>query len=154
MNNYWTTNFNAYQLGGHTWSYSITGVSGNQQQEAARAGQAHRIPFLARFMPGGGTKGSEEARAAGGPGNFRQEGSLISGWPENLLLISMIPEKEGTSALLHLRETAGHPTELHLRNEITGTSLNCTAVSVTGETLTGETLSIKPYESRFFRIVF
>ncbi|HPJ78915.1 MAG TPA: hypothetical protein PK489_08975 [Prolixibacteraceae bacterium] len=165
MNNYWTTNFNAYQFGGHTWSYSMTGISGNRQEEAARAGQSLSIPFLARLITGVGTdaheEGRREERTAGSPRNnlqearsVRQVGSFISGWPENLLLISMNPDKEGKSALLHLRETAGKSAVLNLRNEITRTSMTCTPAGVNGEIQPEGTLTIKPYESRFFRVEF
>ncbi|MCD6354529.1 MAG: hypothetical protein J7L95_03180 [Prolixibacteraceae bacterium] len=34
MNNYWTTNFNAEQHGGITWSYSISSAGNNSQTTA------------------------------------------------------------------------------------------------------------------------
>ncbi len=142
MNNYWTTNFNAEQHGGHTWTYSLTSSGSNSRQESASAGLSYRIPFLSRILPGGGT------------GHSPEKGSLITGWPENVLLISAVPEEGGKSAILHLRETGGKPAAIGLKNALSGQPMNCIPVDVAGEPLMNGACSMKPLESKFFRVIF
>jgi alpha-mannosidase len=48
MNNYWTTNFNADQRGGHVWSYVLTSYPSHEMVDALRFGWGVRIPFVAR----------------------------------------------------------------------------------------------------------
>ncbi|MCU0456053.1 MAG: glycosyl hydrolase family 38, partial [Bacteroidales bacterium] len=76
MNNYWVTNFNADQRGGHTWTYYLTTSADVSNGFATRFGWSSRIPFLSRILPGDG------------PGDDNKAGSLISGWSENLLLVN------------------------------------------------------------------
>jgi alpha-mannosidase len=54
MNNYWVTNFNADQRGGHLWSYYLTTSLNNSISFASRLGWGNRIPFLTRGLPGSG----------------------------------------------------------------------------------------------------
>jgi alpha-mannosidase len=142
MNNYWTTNFNGEQHGGHVWSYSLTSMKGNSRQDAVRTGWGNRIPFLARVLPVGGTVDK----------SF--EGSLLKGWPENLLLVSAIPEQDGKSAILHVRETGAQGAVFSLLNGLTGAPLKAVPVDVTGEPLENVNLTLKPLESKFFRVYF
>ncbi len=142
MNNYWTTNFNADQHGGHRWNYSITSMAGNKRTDATKFGWNNRTPFLVRVMPGGGSA------------NNLWENSLITGWPENILLISAIPEKDGKSAILHIRELEGKSGELLLRNNRNAQVLKTMAVDALGKPLEDAGSQIKPYASMFFRIWF
>ncbi len=142
MNNYWTTNFNADQHGGHVWTYTLTSQKENTMQDATHFGWGHRTPFLSRVLPGGG-KGE----------NIWQK-SFISGWGENILLISAIPAQDGKSAIFHVRETGGKTSPFSLKNELTGTGLKCTEVDVTGTEVENENLELKPFESKFFRVGF
>jgi hypothetical protein len=97
---------------------------------------------LSRILPGGGTGLS--------PG----EGSLITGWPDNVLLISAVTEEDGKSAIFHIRETAGKTAALNLINGMTGKSLICIPVDVTGEILQNGNLTVYPFENKFYRIAF
>lgn len=142
MNNYWVTNFNADQHGGHTWVYSISSSSSPTMTEASRFGWGHRTPFLSRVLPGGG------------PGNREWQGSYITGWPDNLLLVSALPAGNGKSAIIHVRETAGAKSTLKLQNGKTGNSLKCTPVDVTGLPLANGNLELQPYETKFFSVDF
>jgi alpha-mannosidase len=142
MNNYWTTNFNGEQHGGHSWLYSLTSMQGSSIREAVRTGWGNRIPFLARVIPGGGT------------GDQKREGSVVTGWPENVLLVSANPDPEGKSALLHVREIAGQKTTLSLLNGATGKTLPLKQTDVTGKMLDNGSPELSPWESRFFRIYF
>ena len=55
MNNYWTTNFNAEQRGGHFWTYYLTSSADNSNGFATQFGWGCRIPYLTRIIPGSGT---------------------------------------------------------------------------------------------------
>jgi len=140
MNNYWVTNFNAEQHGGHTWGYSITSQANNTQSNANRFGWGNRTPFLTRVLPGGGT------------GDKVWEGSFITNWPDNVLLISAMPSEDGKSALLHVRETDGKIAQMKIVNSTTRKAINCVRVDVTGNALENGSLVVNPFENLFFRI--
>ncbi len=142
MNNYWTTNFNADQHGGHTWIYTMTSRAGNSMTEASRFGMENRIPFLARVLP------------AGNSNDVVRERSFITGWPDNLLLISAIPDADGKSAVLHVRETAGKSIDFNPQNGITGAALDIVQLNVIGNIIENAGIEIRPFESRFFRVHF
>lgn len=123
MNNYWVTNFNADQRGGHSWTYYITSSTDNSDSFASRFGWGARVPFLTRILPGNGTGGG------------LKEGSFIAGWPEGLVVISAIPDPEGRSVIVHVRETAGIETTFSPTNGLTGKPLMIKEVDVTGQSL-------------------
>lgn len=140
MNNYWTTNFNAEQRGGHTWTYYLTSSTDNSNSFATQFGWGCRVPYLTRIIPGEGS------------GDKNWEGSFISGWPSNVILITAEPTVEGNSILIHLRETDGKSSDLKLANGMNGKSLKITEVDVTGSNVTKASNGIGPLESKFFRI--
>ncbi len=142
MNNYWVTNFNAEQHGGITWTYSMTSMENNSAINANRFGWGNRVPFLTRVNPGGGLKTN------------KPEGSFITGWPENVLLVSAIPLTEGKSAVIHVRETGGKKVNLQLLNGENGKLLDLIQVNALGEKMESGSKELKPFESRFFRIDF
>ena len=140
MNNYWVTNFNADQRGGHSWTYYLTSSADNSNDFATQFGWGCRIPYLTRIIPGSGS------------GDQNWEGSFISGWPANVILITAEPAADGKSILIHLRETAGKPSELKLTNGITGMPLLLDEVDVTGKPVSDGNQGIGPLESKFFRL--
>jgi len=140
MNNYWTTNFNADQRGGHSWTYYLTSSADNSNGFATQFGWGCRIPFLTRIIPGAGS------------GDSNWEGSFISGWPSNVILITAEPASDGKSVMIHLRETDGKKSELKLTNGITGKPLPLTEVDVTGTALKNGIQEIGPLESKFFSV--
>lgn len=142
MNNYWTTNFNADQHGGHTWLFSLTSRQGNSILEATRFGWGHRTPFLPRVLPGGGVDDDND------------QGEFLSGWPENILLISAMPGQDGQSAVFHVRETGGTPCTFRLENSRNEKPLQIVEVDVTGHPIPGGSLDMEPLESKFFRVSF
>ncbi len=142
MNNYWTTNFNAEQHGGITWSYSISSSEDESQKAATQFGWGNRVPFLSRVLPGGGE------------GDDNWSGSFISGWPDNVLLVSSFAAADGKSAILHLRETGGKNTILKLKNGITGAALPLQPVNVLGEPIENSSPEIDSYGSAFFSVSF
>ncbi|MBE0674233.1 MAG: glycosyl hydrolase family 38, partial [Bacteroidales bacterium] len=142
MNNYWVTNFNAEQHGGFSWVYSVTSGAGSEMKDAALFGRGNRTPILARVLPGDGT------------GDTNWQGSYIKGWPDNILLISAIPEQDGRSAIIQLRETEGREAVISLMNGVNGVRLKCIQVDVTGTQIENGDNNMKPFETRFFRIEF
>ncbi len=140
MNNYWTTNFNADQRGGHSWTYFLTSSPDNSNGFATRFGWGCRIPYLTRVLPGAGT------------GDTKWEGSFISGWPANVVLVSAQPSTDGKAIRIHLRETEGKNAEIKLSNGISGLSLPVSEVDVLGNMVPGGNQTVKSLESRFFRI--
>ena len=111
MNNYWVTNFNADQRGGHSWTYYLTSSADVSNGFATKFGWGCRIPYLTRILPGSGT------------GDNNWEGSFISGWPSNVILISCEPASDGISCIIHLRETDGRNASLSLKNGHDGKNL-------------------------------
>ena len=142
MNNYWTTNFNAEQHGGHTWVFTISSADNNLQTKATHFGWGNRVPFLSRVLPGGGN------------GDNNWSGSFISGWPENVLLISSFTNKDGQSAIVHVREIAGKNVKLKLKSNIPGNSLKIHHVNVLGEKAENGSLEINAFDSKFFKVEF
>jgi hypothetical protein len=142
MNNYWTTNFNAEQHGGFEWNYSISSAAENSQSAATRFGWENMVPFLSRVLPGGGNGGG------------KPEGSLISGWPENIVLVSAMPDEDGKSAKFHVREIGGKQGSISLKNEINGKNLAIEEVDVLGNPIQNGTAEIKALEVKFLKIEF
>jgi hypothetical protein len=140
MNNYWTTNFNADQRGGHSWTYNLTSSADVSNGFSTRFGWGCRIPYLTRIIPGSGT------------GDNNWEASFISGWPSNVILISAEPSTDGKSIRVHLRETDGKLSEVKLVNGFTGQPLVLTEVDVTGKAVRAGSQGIGPLESKFFSI--
>jgi len=140
MNNYWVTNFNADQRGGHTWSYYLTTSENVSDNFASRFGWGSRVPYLTRILPGEGT------------GENKREDSFIEGWPDNVLLVSARPCVDGKTILVHLRETGGKEAFLNLKNGLTGNQLNISGADVTGKPIMDSDNMIKPLESKFFLI--
>jgi alpha-mannosidase len=142
MNNYWVTNFNADQRGGHSWTYFLTTSSDNSNSFASRFGWGCRVPFLTRILPGSGT------------GDKNWEGSFITGWPLNTLLISAEPSADGEYCTIHLRETDGKDAPLKFTNGFDGETLKVIEVDVTGKPIAKQSLVLGPLQSGFYRIYF
>jgi alpha-mannosidase len=141
MNNYWVTNFNADQRGGHSWTYYLTTSADASNGFATRFGWGCRVPFLTRIIPGSGT------------GVNKNEGSFVTGWPENVVLVSAEPQADGKSFVIHLRETDGKSCAVRLTNGLTGKPLEAIEVDVTGKNVQTPSVDIKPLESKFYRII-
>ena len=140
MNNYWVTNFNADQRGGHTWTYYLTSSNDVSNSFASRFGWGSRVPYVTRILPGEGT------------GDSYGEGSFIEGWPDNVILVSASPVENGKAVLVHLRETGGKEASLNLKNGLTGNPLKISGADVTGKSVQDAGNTIGPLESKFFLI--
>lgn len=142
MNNYWVTNFNADQRGWHSWRYYLTTSSDVSNGFATRFGWGCRVPFLTSVLPGSGT------------GDNNWEGSFITGWPSNIILLSSEPVEDGKSCIIHLRETDGRETSVNLTNGVNWKALSAVEVDVTRKPVLRPYQNIGPLESKFYRIVF
>ena len=142
MNNYWVTNFNADQRGGHSWTYHLTTSADVSNGFATKFGWGCRVPYLTSIIPGEGT------------GDNNREGSFITGWPANILLISAEPAPDGKTCVVHLRETNGRSASLSLTNGLTGKGLTASEVDVTGSPVLKPSLTIAPFESKFYSVLF
>lgn len=142
MNNYWVTNFNAEQHGGFEWSYVIGSQPGNSQQSANRFGREINVPMLSRIIPGGGNGGGAT------------EKSIISGWPENIVLVSAMPSENNEFIRIHVRETAGKQANVMLQNGLTGKELKIVETDVLGNEISGGSAQLKPLESKFLKVSF
>ena len=140
MNNYWVTNFNAFQFGGHELIYTISGSNNPSSTEAVRFGWGKRTPFLSRVLPGGGQ------------GESVWSGSFLKGWADNLLLVSAIPGNDGKSAILHLRETEGKKAVLGLYNGKSEKPIDLIQTDVTGDPVKNGNTVFNPLESKLFRM--
>jgi alpha-mannosidase len=141
MNNYWTTNFNADQRGGHEWSYYITSSADASNRFATQFGWGARVPMPARVLP---------------PGTKKDEiytGSFLQGIPDNVLLVSARPDEDGESIILHLRELDGRPARLNISGP-DGKALSLIRVNVVGKPVreSGDPDAIGPLESGFFKV--
>ena len=139
MNNYWTTNFNADQRGGHSWTYSITSSDDASNIFSSRFGWNCKIPFLVRVLPGGGY------------GDNIHEGSFIGGLPENVVLTETIPLSENMIKL-HIRELVGNRTNLELVRPDTGEKYSIIETDSNGEIINDGNTILKGFETKFFII--
>jgi hypothetical protein len=95
LNNYWTTNFRAYQEGELKWSYGLTSTSSLSDATAAKFGWNERIPLLSRVFP---AVSAQSGKAAA---------TLLGDVFRNLLLVNAMPGAQEGSVIIQLRETAG-----------------------------------------------
>lgn len=137
MNNYWTTNFNADQRGGHRWNYFITSSPDISNQFATRFGWGARVPLPVRVLPPGEQPAEKPLPA------------LMTGFPGNVLLVAAYPEEQTNGLMLQVRELEGKNTELNL--EIPGKKISVEKVNVVGERLEEQAI-LKASESAFFRV--
>ncbi len=147
MNNYWFTNFRAYQEGGFSWSYQMTSSADTTNIFATKYAWGVRNPFPTRTFPAG----ADELKSPS------LETLKISG-PANAMLINSRPAFKGKGTiLLHFREIEGLPAEVKLSSAVPGQTLKqMREVNTTGKKI-GQPLSsiqLKPYEVRFIEVEF
>ena len=147
MNNYWFTNFRAYQEGGFSWSYQITSSADTTNTFATKYAWGVRNPFPTRTFPAG----ADELKSPS------LETLKITG-PSNAMLVNSRPAFKGKGTiLLHFRELEGSPAEVKLSSAVPGQTIKrMTEVNTTGKQI-GQPLSsiqLKPYEVRFIEVEF
>jgi len=147
MNNYWMTNFRAYQEGAFSWGYQITSTSDTTNTYATKFAWGERNPFPTKTFPAG----ANELKSTS------IETLKISG-PENAMLISSRPAfKEKRTILLHFRELEGLPAEVKLSSAVPGQSIKrMVEVNTVGKQIGQPVTSVqlKPFEVRFIEVEF
>jgi hypothetical protein len=147
MNNYWFTNFRAFQEGGFSWSYQITSTGDTSNTFATRYAWSERNPFPTRTFPAGH--------------NTLQKTTLetlqITG-DANAFLVNTRPAfKNSGSILLHFRELEGKPAEVRLASAVPGLSISkMMEVNTLGQ-IVGQpipAIKLKPYEVKFIEVEF
>jgi Glycosyl hydrolases family 38 N-terminal domain./Glycosyl hydrolases family 38 C-terminal domain. len=141
MNNYWTTNFRAYQQGEFRWSYYLTSTDDTSIAKAATFGWSSRVPLYARVMP------------AGKENNQPAEYSAFSFNQENFLMTSSTPSKEKDYVLLNVRELNGKESILKIIDG-NGNPVSFSIVNVIEEVIEDGSTETRfiPYENKFIKI--
>lgn len=140
MNNYWVTNFNPDQKGQHQWTYYLTSGSGDLNSEATRFGWGARTPFLSRVLPGGGK------------GDAVWQQSLVSGWPENIVLVDAQPLEGEKAVILQVRETGGKTADLTSLKQGSGKPFVVSQINAVGDAVDNGSTILKAYGSGFFKL--
>ena len=147
MNNYWTTNFRAFQEGGFSWGYQITSTTDTTNAFATKYAWSERNIFPSRTFPAGANELKMPA----------METLKISG-SANAMLINSRPAFKGNGAvLLHFREIEGMPAEVKLSSAVPGQTIKrMVEVNATGKEIGQAVTSIvlKPFEVRFIEVTF
>jgi hypothetical protein len=147
MNNYWFTNFRAFQEGGFHWGYQMTSTSDTTNTTATKFACGERNILATRTVPAG--KNELESPVL--------ETLTISGSPNAILINSRPSFENRNSILLHFRELEGNPAEITLNSKIAGKSVKrMVEVNAIGNELGNPIQSIrfKPYEVKFVKIQF
>ena len=147
MNNYWFTNFRAYQEGAFSWSYQITSSADTTNTFATKYAWSERNPFPTRTFPAG----ANELRSPS------LETLKINGSPNVIMMNSRPAFKGNSTLLLRFREVEGLPGEIKLLTAVPGkyvskiTEVNAAGISI-GIPLTS--IKLQPYEVRFVEVEF
>jgi len=147
MNNYWFTNFRAFQEGTFSWSYQVTSTADTSNTFATRYAWGERNPFPARTLIAGGNALERTTL----------ETLQVTG-DANAFLVNIRPSfHKNRSLLLHFRELEGRPAEVRLKTAIPGQAIrNMTEVNAIGKAI-GPALSsvrLNPYEVKFIEVEF
>lgn len=147
MNNYWYTNFRAYQDGEFHWTYQITSSRDTTNTYATQFAWGERNKFATRVLPAGKNELSLPV----------METLSIKG-SQNAILINSRPTfKNAETVLLHFREVEGKSAELSLESKIAGRPIKkITEVNVIGNEVGNPVQSIhfKPFEVKFIEVQF
>jgi alpha-mannosidase len=147
MNNYWFTNFRAYQEGGFTWTYQLTSSADTSNTFATKFGWGERNIFPTRTF----TAGKPELK------NTVSQSLKIEG-DSNVLLVNSRPTTDGKNAVkLHFRELDGKKGEISVASLVQGREIKTiNIVNAIGKRISSCTSSInfEPFEVKFIEIQF
>jgi hypothetical protein len=141
MNNYWFTNFRAFQEGEFRWNYFLTSTPDTSNAAATYFGWNSSIPLVARVFASGNSDMGEKSI------------SVLKIKAENLVLVSARPQEN--CIILHLREIEGRSTSLSAKGNFNNTEVKfIDEANVLGETLVKNVSSIhfKPFEAKFLKL--
>jgi hypothetical protein len=141
MNNYWVTNFDAFQFGEFKWSYYLTSSGDASVQHATKFAWSNRVPMLNRVFSAGVSNNNQPLSK-----------SILSIDPSNILLVNMKPIEGEEALLLHLREIGGRESIINL-SSVYRENLSVSECNLFGEDLpTGDIIEIKPWENKFVKV--
>lgn len=141
MNNYWTTNFNADQMGEMEWRYYVTSTADASAEYATSTAWNERNKPLCRVLP---------AAVSGGVANYDPQ-SIVEVGPANLLLVNMTPVEGENAVMMQLREIAGRTTDFKATSSVVDIS-QLTVCDVTGAPLPLGSLQFAPRETKFIKM--
>ena len=147
MNNYWFTNFRAFQEGGFSWSYQLTSTADTTNTFATKYAWNERNPFPTRTFPAG----TNELKMPS------METIKITGSANAMLVNSRPSFKNPGSVLLHFRELEGKSAELTLESKIAGRPIKqMIVVNAIGKELGSPVQAVKlnPFEVKFVEVQF
>jgi len=141
MNNYWVTNFDAFQFGEFKWSYYLTSSGDASVQHATKFAWSNRVPMLNRVFSAGVSNNNQPLSK-----------SILSIDPSNILLVNMKPIEGEEALLLHLREIGGRESIINL-SSVYRENLSVSECNLFGEDLpTDDIIEIKPWENKFVKV--
>ena len=145
LNNYWTTNFNAFQVGGVKWSYYITSMDSASLHDATVFGWNNSVPVVSRAM---------FPASEGQSVRSRTSGSFLSVGPDNLLAVNIRPLEDEDAVIVQVREIMGKDTEISV--ELPGRRMTgMETVNAAGEPLhEGGVPAVEAYGSKFIKVYF
>jgi Glycosyl hydrolases family 38 N-terminal domain/Glycosyl hydrolases family 38 C-terminal domain len=117
MNNYWFTNFRTEQEGEFKWHYYLTSTPDPSTAAATRFGWGSRVPLVTRVLPPAKGKALARTRSrAPLPAGGSNVIPTIAVPVPNLLVVECRPAADLKGIILHLRETAGSPATLAMKD--------------------------------------
>ncbi len=147
MNNYWFTNFRAYQEGGFSWTYQMTSSADTTNTFATKFGWGERNMFPTRTFPAGKPELKDPVSQC-----LRIAGA------SNVLLINSRPATEGSNAVkLHFRELDGKEGEVSITSLVTGRPVKAMyVVNAIGQKVgaAGSSIHFHPFEVKFIEVQF
>jgi alpha-mannosidase len=147
MNNYWMTNFRAFQEGAFSWSYQVTSTADTTNAFATKYAWSERNPFPTRTFPAGVNELKVSSME-----------TLKIDAPANAMLVNSRPAfKDKGTILLHFRELEGLSADVKLSTAVPGQSIKkIIEVNAIGKQIGGSLTSVtlKPYEVRFIEVSF
>jgi hypothetical protein len=147
MNNYWFTNFRAFQEGGFHWTYQLTTTRDTTNATAARFARGVRNPFPTRTFPAGKNELTSPVFQT-----LKTTGSA------NIILVNSRPAfNRPGSILIHIREVDGISGEMTISSAIEGRPIRrMVQVNVIGDEVGQplQSVKLKPFEEKFIQIEF
>lgn len=147
MNNYWTTNFRAFQEGGFHWGYQITSTKDTSNTYATKFAWGERNYFGTRTFPAGKNESFSPVL----------ETISISGSPNAVLINSRPSFDHAGSVIMHFREVEGKNAEIKLESKYPGRPIKrIIEVNVNGKELNEplQSITFEPKEVKFVKIGF
>jgi alpha-mannosidase len=150
FNNYWTTNFRAYQEGELKWTYELTSSEDTSNVFSTTFGWNERIPMPARIF------------SAKGKDTLSYGKSFIY-LPPDFLLIDAKPSFDKTGIILQIREIAGNNSSITWHDVISSWSglqessgaASAFEINVLGDKISevNKRIEFKPFETKFIKLV-